>query len=535
MARKRIGALLEERGLITEFQLVAALSHQRKWKGKLGRSLIELGYLDEQKLYEVLAEQLGMTLVDLRSRQLPLEILGKLSRKEAQALKAVPVEIKPNALVVAVAEPDLPDLQAALTKAAGQPVELVLGLESAVEVLNSRIPDKFQVAAVQPIKKAFIRNHRGQIEPLEETPRAEPSPPPTPAPEVAEPQASEDAPIALDDGDSDALGPASAPSGDLPEPTRPLEIPDLELPPPPSPLPPVEPAAASDLPEDLWAMPKPEPPSPAPESSASPVSAERGMDLPPPPSLDLFDLPPPPTPLSSGAEQKAATQVPNLDLAPSEEIPLPEADQPARREAPMPEVPTLDLMPQEPGPRPEPSEAQAGEIALNLKPETRNQKPIEKPSDQLLSSLLDDLSSLTAPRKAKEEKEALEPPPELERIAATPPSPPAAPAPGGAGALGGAGAPSGASALTRDEEPWLEKPHATIAPVAPLDDLVTEDVKAEAVAFQQELHRSRQTQAEPSGLEVASSDLLERRLAKLEEEVRKLRETVEDLVLKIKR
>ena len=66
MARKKIGALLEDKGYINEFQLVAALSHQRKWKTKLGQSLIELGYLEEEQLFEVLAEQLGMEFVKLR-------------------------------------------------------------------------------------------------------------------------------------------------------------------------------------------------------------------------------------------------------------------------------------------------------------------------------------------------------------------------------------------------------------------------------------------------------------------------------------
>jgi len=34
--RKKVGDLLKEAGLIDDFQLEAALSHQRNWGGKLG-------------------------------------------------------------------------------------------------------------------------------------------------------------------------------------------------------------------------------------------------------------------------------------------------------------------------------------------------------------------------------------------------------------------------------------------------------------------------------------------------------------------
>jgi hypothetical protein len=532
MARKRIGAMLEERGLITEFQLVAALSHQRKWKGKLGRSLIELGYLEEQKLYEVLAEQMGMTFVDLRSRQIPLEVLSKISRKDAQALKAVPVELKGTTVVVAVAEPDRPDLQAALAKAAGQPVELVLGLESAIEVLNASMSDKVPVTTIQPVKKAFIRNHRGEMEPLEGFPGAEPQPAPT----RAKPPAYDDAPIALDDGDSDPFLPAPAPSPKLPEPeplpppvsaspepTRSLNIPDLELPPPPAPPaavstpepkplipdPPVAPAAAPDLPEDLWAMPKPEDQmAPAPESGPPFDHAAGGMDLPPPPSLDLSDLPPPPSPTSSGTDLKAMPSVPELDLAPPEEIPLPEGDE---KEPPLTQVPSLELPLEDPQPAPK----------LELKPDPLPEPPEmqggakEKSFDQLIPSLLEDLSSLTASsKKSKEEEPA-------ERIEAKPPAPPAEPL----------------KPLETETPSWIEPPHASSPPMDPIEGLVTEDVKADAVAFQQEIHRAERLasgeKTEPE-LEVAPHDALDRRLAKLEEEVQKLRETVESLVLKIR-
>ena len=193
MARKRIGAVLEEKGLINEFQLVAALSHQRKWKTKLGKSLMELGYLEEKDLYEVLGEQLGIELVDLKKKKIPSEVLGLLSREQGRAYLTVPVEQDGDTLVMAVAEPDRPELQEELEKITGQSVRLVLATESDIDARIRKLPEKVSVAVVQPVKKAFRRNQDGDIQPMEEE-AVEPSPPaPNQMPSAEVPEVSNEA------------------------------------------------------------------------------------------------------------------------------------------------------------------------------------------------------------------------------------------------------------------------------------------------------------------------------------------------------
>ena len=53
---KKLGELLKEAGLIDDFQLQSALSHQRAWGGKLGSILIELEFVREEDLTRVIAE-----------------------------------------------------------------------------------------------------------------------------------------------------------------------------------------------------------------------------------------------------------------------------------------------------------------------------------------------------------------------------------------------------------------------------------------------------------------------------------------------
>jgi len=64
-----IGALLLQRGLITQQDLDKALAFQLQFKGRLGSILVRIGALSEDALLPVLAEQLGLTL--LPADQLP--------------------------------------------------------------------------------------------------------------------------------------------------------------------------------------------------------------------------------------------------------------------------------------------------------------------------------------------------------------------------------------------------------------------------------------------------------------------------------
>ena len=70
MARKRIGEVLLERGLITASQLDTALIHQRQSGGRLGTTLVALGALSENRLTATLAELQGVPAVDL-AREVP--------------------------------------------------------------------------------------------------------------------------------------------------------------------------------------------------------------------------------------------------------------------------------------------------------------------------------------------------------------------------------------------------------------------------------------------------------------------------------
>lgn len=68
-ARRRLGDIFVERGLITEDQLREALDHQRETGGKLGEILVELGLVTRVALAGVIVEQWDELKVTTRGRK----------------------------------------------------------------------------------------------------------------------------------------------------------------------------------------------------------------------------------------------------------------------------------------------------------------------------------------------------------------------------------------------------------------------------------------------------------------------------------
>ncbi len=119
MQRKslKIGEMLLKAGLIDGFQLNSALSHQRHWGGRLGASLVKLGYVPEEKLLAFLSEQLNLPRVDLSKRVIPADLLAYVPADKAREFNVIPVDRKEMSgtlnLLVAMADPaNLPVIDA---------------------------------------------------------------------------------------------------------------------------------------------------------------------------------------------------------------------------------------------------------------------------------------------------------------------------------------------------------------------------------------------------------------------------------------
>jgi len=103
--RKKLGDLMKEAGLIDDFQLEAALSHQRNWGGKLGSILVELEFAREEDIARVVAEKLNITYVNLFEPELSADVLKILKADMAKKFGVVPVRKEANGLVLAMSDP----------------------------------------------------------------------------------------------------------------------------------------------------------------------------------------------------------------------------------------------------------------------------------------------------------------------------------------------------------------------------------------------------------------------------------------------
>jgi len=105
VARKKLGEMLIEAGVLGENSLRAALAEQRRWGGTLGKTLIEMKLLAEQDLIRILSKQLGLESVDLDQIQVPQTVLELVSGELAQQWALVPFAKQARFLDVAMTDP----------------------------------------------------------------------------------------------------------------------------------------------------------------------------------------------------------------------------------------------------------------------------------------------------------------------------------------------------------------------------------------------------------------------------------------------
>ena len=103
--RIRLGDLLVQQSLITEAQLSEALAAQKSSGRKLGRTIIDNGWVDEVQIAKALAKQLRAPFVDMSQRSVRPEVARLLPETQARRLRALPLEETPTGVRVGMADP----------------------------------------------------------------------------------------------------------------------------------------------------------------------------------------------------------------------------------------------------------------------------------------------------------------------------------------------------------------------------------------------------------------------------------------------
>ena len=101
----RIGELLVQNNELTEKQLQEALAEQKGSGLKLGRILIERGYIDEDRFLHFLSEQCEVPFYDLRQFKVDTDLVGLLPETQARRYRAIVLEEKDGELIVGMSDP----------------------------------------------------------------------------------------------------------------------------------------------------------------------------------------------------------------------------------------------------------------------------------------------------------------------------------------------------------------------------------------------------------------------------------------------
>ena len=128
----RIGDLLVNAGEITPAQLEECLAEQKQSGLKLGRILIDHGYIEEDKFLQFLSEQFGLPFFDLGNYEIDQTLVARLPETYARRYRAVVLDDVNGEYVVGMADPMDIFAYDELARQLDQPITLAVVRDSEV-------------------------------------------------------------------------------------------------------------------------------------------------------------------------------------------------------------------------------------------------------------------------------------------------------------------------------------------------------------------------------------------------------------------
>jgi type IV pilus assembly protein PilB len=188
--RRRLGELLIDSQLISEDQLKAALHEQRKWGGRLGRTVVEMGFVTEAAMVTVLAGQLQLRTVDLDAARLPARVTDTMRLDLAERYGIFPLGTDGNTIFLATSDPtNLEQLQE-IEFATNKKVQVAVATASSIERAIRKYYFGENVEATETIhpRNLGVAMYELEARPPQPAPSPAGSPPPAPAATTPAPQ-----------------------------------------------------------------------------------------------------------------------------------------------------------------------------------------------------------------------------------------------------------------------------------------------------------------------------------------------------------
>ncbi|MBR4569373.1 MAG: hypothetical protein IKO19_01710, partial [Candidatus Riflebacteria bacterium] len=102
---KQIGDILIEKGLITDSQLQKGLKISKDQNTRLGKALIDLGYITEPELLSTLSKQFGIPMMPPGELVVDPTLLHFITPQLAKEFNIIPISQKGDAILLATSDP----------------------------------------------------------------------------------------------------------------------------------------------------------------------------------------------------------------------------------------------------------------------------------------------------------------------------------------------------------------------------------------------------------------------------------------------
>ena len=122
---------MEERGLISREDLSSALSLQKENSDRIGKILVDLGFVSEKDVLSVLSEQIETPLFDGEYPAVPVEA-DRLGYRFLRASSAVPVHLEETVLSVVMGDPLDSETRSAIRLRTGHHLKVFMASESEI-------------------------------------------------------------------------------------------------------------------------------------------------------------------------------------------------------------------------------------------------------------------------------------------------------------------------------------------------------------------------------------------------------------------
>jgi len=158
MAQRRLGQILVDLGYLNEDQLWDVLEEQKQSPGEvIGQVAIRMGHVTEAQVTEALAEQWGMPVVNLEETTIPPKVLELVPETMASIYKIMPISLKDEILTVAMADPQnmaaLDDLRNFLGYDVRGAVSTLAAVEAAIARHYSTVGDDSMEGIIDELEK----------------------------------------------------------------------------------------------------------------------------------------------------------------------------------------------------------------------------------------------------------------------------------------------------------------------------------------------------------------------------------------------